>query len=140
MHNLSGSAHVLTEAFSLSCASRCLLVKSMCMICTLIGLCLSLFLSAQLASNLDDANAQTLSCSWQSSALSFPPPSFPIYSLFSARKAALVNSSLQLYYWLTSLQRWIEILAGLLCNPRSCGPSSLVFFFFSAMGIGSVKK
>lgn len=36
-----------------------------------------------------------------SSAFSFPPPSFPIYSLFSARKAALIHSKPQPCYWLT---------------------------------------
>jgi len=49
------------EAFIFSCASGCLLVKSMFTVYILVGLCLSLLISAHLATYLNNLESQIVS-------------------------------------------------------------------------------
>lgn len=105
----------------------------------LMGLCLSLFISAHIATCLNNVKNQIFSCLPHILKLfPFLHHPFLFIAYFLAQKTALVNSKPQPRSWLTSLYRWIKILGGLLCNPISPSPSSLVSF--SSRGPGAVKK
>lgn len=95
----------------------------MFILCLWVGLCLSLFTSAYLSTYLNNPKSQMFNCLLHalSSTHSFPP-SFPIYSLFSAKKAGVLKSKPQPCDWLRNLYRWRKISARPLGSPGSPGP------------------